>query len=67
MTIPVPPVMVDTPSVAAGSRAGGDAPGAVIAGIAAFREPVAAARLIFAGLLPAGIIGPSLTAQKAAV
>jgi len=39
----------------------------VIAGIAAFREPVTAARLIFAGLLPAGIIGPSLTAQKTAV
>ena len=40
------------------------APGAVIAGIAAFREPVTAARLIFVGLLPAGIIGLSLTAQK---
>jgi len=39
----------------------------VIAGIAAFREPVTAARLIFAGLLPAGIIGLSLTAQKTAV
>ena len=60
MTIPVPPVMVDTQSVAA-------VPGAVIAGIAAFREPVTAARLILAGLLPAGIIGLSLTAQKTAV
>jgi multidrug transporter EmrE-like cation transporter len=39
----------------------------VIAGIAAFREPVTAAHLIFAGLLPAGIIGLSLTAQKTAV
>lgn len=36
--------------------------GAVIVGIAAFHEPVTAARLIFVGLLLIGIIGLKLTA-----
>ncbi len=49
-------------AIGVGNRGHGGELGAVAVGILAFHEPVTAPRLLFVGLLLAGIVGLKLTA-----